>query len=58
MLDRGDWNGRVLSVRRDDVRALSSMLHISEAELVQRLEAWDAVVPASAPLAGETIAVS
>ena len=58
VLDRGDWNGRVLSVRRDDVRALSSMLHISETELVQRLEAWNAVVPTSGPLAGETVAVS
>ena len=58
VLDRGDWNGRVLSVRRDDVRALSSMMHISENELVERLEGWNAIVPASAPLAGETIAVS
>src|SRR5437588_4871268 len=58
VLDRGDWNGRVLSVRRDDVRALSSMLHMTENELADRLSAWHAVVPASGPLAGDTIAVS
>jgi len=58
VLDRGDWNGRVLSVRRDDVRALSSMLHTTEAELMERLAAWQAVLPMSGPLAGETVAVS
>jgi transcriptional regulator with XRE-family HTH domain len=50
VLDRGDWNGRVLSVRKDDVRALSSMLHMTEAELVGKLEEWQAVVPAPGPL--------
>src|SRR4051794_12820380 len=45
VLDRGDWNGRALSVRRDDVRALSSMLHMTENELLDRLTAWNAVVP-------------
>ena len=58
VLDRGDWNGRVLSVRRDDVRALSSMLHTTENELLDRLVAWQAVVPSAGPLAGDTIAVS
>jgi transcriptional regulator with XRE-family HTH domain len=58
VLDRGDWNGRVLSVRRDDVRALSSMLHTTENELLDRLTAWQAVVPTAGPLAGDTIAVS
>ena len=58
VLDRGDWNGRVLSVRRDDVRALSSMLHTTETELIERLGAWQAVLPMSGPLAGETVAVS
>ncbi len=43
VLDRGDWNGRVLSVRRDDVRALASMLQIGEAELVARLGRWGAL---------------
>jgi transcriptional regulator with XRE-family HTH domain len=58
VLDLGDWNGRVLSVRRDDVRALASMLHTSETELVERLAAWQAVLPTSGPLAGDTVAVS
>jgi transcriptional regulator with XRE-family HTH domain len=58
VLDRGDWNGRVLSVRRDDVRALSSMLHMSESELLDRLQSWQAVVPTAGPLAGSTVAVS
>ena len=58
VLDRGDWNGRVLSVRRDDVRALSSMLHTTENELIDRLTAWQAIVPVSGPLADDTIAVS
>ena len=56
VLDRGDWNGRVLSVRRDDVRALSSMLHTSETALVDQLRAWGAVVPAAGPLAGADVA--
>jgi len=58
VLDRGDWNGRVLSVRRDDVRALSSMLHQSESDLLEKLASWGAVVPSSGPLAGSEAAVS
>jgi transcriptional regulator with XRE-family HTH domain len=38
--DRGDYNGRVLSVRRDDVRALCAILHVDEAGLLQRLDLW------------------
>lgn len=51
VLDRGDWNGRVLSIRKDDVRALSSVLHMEEGELVKRLEGWGALVHTSGPLA-------
>jgi transcriptional regulator with XRE-family HTH domain len=51
VLDRGDWNGRVLSIRKDDVRALSSVLHMDEAELVRNLEQWGALVHSSGPLA-------
>jgi len=40
VLERGDWNGRVLSIRRDDVRALCSMLQVDEAGLLTQLEAW------------------
>jgi transcriptional regulator with XRE-family HTH domain len=41
VLERGDWNGRILSIRKDDVRALGSMLHLDERALVAQLEAWD-----------------
>jgi transcriptional regulator with XRE-family HTH domain len=44
VLERGDWNGRVLSIRKDDVRALGSMLHLDEGALVAQLEAWDVLV--------------
>ena len=39
-MERGDYNGRVLSLRRDDLRLLSSVLQISEAELYERLGNW------------------
>ena len=44
VLERGDWNGRVLSIRKDDVRALGSMLNIDENALIAKLEAWDVLV--------------
>jgi len=56
VLDRGDWNGRVLSVRRDDVRALSSMLHSNETDLVETLGKWGALVPSAGPLATHEVA--
>ncbi|MBW8824969.1 MAG: transcriptional regulator [Acidobacteria bacterium] len=43
VLDRGDWNGRVLSIRHDDVRALASMLQMDEADLVAQLGQWGAL---------------
>ncbi|MCU1377346.1 MAG: helix-turn-helix domain protein [Acidimicrobiales bacterium] len=55
VLDRGDWNGRVLSVRRDDVRALSTMLHTTETDLVAKLGQWNALVASSGPLAGDEV---
>ena len=58
VLDRGDWNGRVLSVRRDDVRALCSMLHISESDLMTQLHSWSAVLPTGNPLTADEVAVS
>jgi transcriptional regulator with XRE-family HTH domain len=57
VLDRGDWNGRILSVRRDDVRALCSMLHISESDLMDRLEEWKAVLVGTSRLAADEVAV-
>jgi transcriptional regulator with XRE-family HTH domain len=47
ILERGDFNGRVLSVRRDDVRALCAILHASEAELFTTLDAWGALISGS-----------
>jgi transcriptional regulator with XRE-family HTH domain len=44
VLERGDWNGRVLSIRKDDVRALGSMLHLDEATLLAQLETWGVLV--------------
>lgn len=44
VLERGDWNGRILSIRKDDVRALGSMLHLEEHALLERLEQWDVLV--------------
>jgi transcriptional regulator with XRE-family HTH domain len=44
VLERGDWNGRVLSIRKDDVRAIGSMLHLDEAALVQQLDDWGVLV--------------
>jgi transcriptional regulator with XRE-family HTH domain len=57
VLDRGDWNGRVLSVRRDDVRALASVLHTTEADLVAQLTAWGALLQTAGPLADDVVAI-
>ena len=38
--ERGDYNGRILSVRRDDVRALCAILHTDEPGLLERLDSW------------------
>ena len=34
---RGDYNGRVLSIRADDLRALAIVYDLSEGELIERL---------------------
>ena len=39
-LERGDFNGRVLSLRRDDLRVLGSLLGLSEPKLLERLADW------------------
>ena len=57
VLERGDWNGRVLSVRRDDVRALARMHHASEEELVETLRSWGALA-ALGPSASPTVVPS
>jgi hypothetical protein len=55
VLDRGDWNGRMLSVRRDDVRALASVLHTGESDLIAQLEAWGALLPSTGPLSADAV---
>src|SRR5687768_17295015 len=39
-LERGDYNGRVLSIRRDDVRILSALLDVTERQLFEQLDEW------------------
>lgn len=40
ILERGDFNGRVLSIRRDDLRALCAVQSLSEPELFASLRGW------------------
>ena len=47
VLERGDWNGRVLSIRRDDVRALCSMMQVDESGLLGLLEKWQVLAQSS-----------
>ncbi len=44
ILERGDYNGRVLTVRRDDLRAICSLLRTDEATTLGQLHAWGAMV--------------
>ncbi|MEY2423503.1 MAG: hypothetical protein QOI95_3570 [Acidimicrobiaceae bacterium] len=44
IIERGDFNGRVLSVRRDDIRALCAVLHSTEIELFDTLQGWGALL--------------
>lgn len=44
ILERGDFNGRVLSIRRDDLRAICSLLHATETQTLQQLREWKALV--------------
>jgi len=41
--ERGDYNGRVLSIRQDDLRALAVVFDLSPAELIDRLADWGVV---------------
>jgi transcriptional regulator with XRE-family HTH domain len=42
--ERGDYNGRVLTVRRDDARALCAVMHVDEPGLTDRLNEWGVLV--------------
>jgi transcriptional regulator with XRE-family HTH domain len=44
IIERGDFNGRVLSIRHDDIRALCAILHSSDAELFETLQRWGALL--------------
>jgi transcriptional regulator with XRE-family HTH domain len=44
IVERGDFNGRVLSVRHDDIRALCVICECTEPELFETLGGWGALV--------------
>ena len=44
IVERGDFNGRVLSVRRDDIRALCVICACTETELFETLDGWGALL--------------
>jgi hypothetical protein len=44
ILERGDFNGRVLSIRRDDLRALCAISQTTEDDLFSQLEHWGALL--------------
>ncbi len=46
ILERGDYNGRVLSIRRDDLRAICSLLQDDEATTLSKLDDWGALISA------------
>ena len=42
--ERGDYNGRVLSVRRDDARALCAVMQVDEPALAEKLAGWGVLI--------------
>ena len=44
ILERGDFNGRVLTIRRDDLRAIAALLQCDPPRAVSRLDEWGAIV--------------
>lgn len=54
ILERGDYNGRVLSIRRDDLRAICSLLQIDEAATLKQLAAWGALLESPGSLGSPT----
>jgi transcriptional regulator with XRE-family HTH domain len=49
IVERGDYNGRVLSVRRDDLRAIATLLEADETGALDLLTGWSALVDGAAP---------
>jgi transcriptional regulator with XRE-family HTH domain len=48
VLERGDFNGRVLSIRRDDLRAICALLQVDTQQAIAQLETWGALVESPA----------
>jgi transcriptional regulator with XRE-family HTH domain len=48
ILERGDFNGRVLSIRTDDIPVLCAIHQVSETQLLADLTGWGALVSSSA----------
>ncbi len=44
VIERSDFNGRVLSIRRDDVRALCAITQTDEPDLYELLRSWKALL--------------
>jgi transcriptional regulator with XRE-family HTH domain len=44
IIERGDYNGRVLTIRRDDLRAICALLQLDVPDAIARLEGWSALV--------------
>lgn len=42
-VERGDFNGRVLSLRRDDLRVLGTVLEVRDDDLYARLDEWGVI---------------
>jgi transcriptional regulator with XRE-family HTH domain len=42
--ERGDYNGRILSVRRDDARALCAVMHVDEPGFAAKLAEWGVLI--------------
>jgi len=51
IVERGDFNGRVLTVRRDDIRALCAIQQSTEAELFETVRGWGALLSGSQEIA-------
>ena len=50
---RGDYNGRVLTIRRDDLHTLAILYDESPAQVVERLIAWRVAGPEARTVLGE-----
>jgi len=48
-VQRGDFNGRVLTVRRDDLRAIACMLDVTPDHVIGRLDALGIAYLVDAP---------